>query len=369
MLRVAFVLWFGSIVPALTQPQPMPEAAAQLASRISSLLQRRATVSLEIQNLAPLTPPDSSSFRSALEDELRKSGLEMTATAQPDVRLRVTASENPHGLLFVAEVAAGDNRQVAMLPWTLPPRTESKPRLKLTVQPIWEQSEPILDLALLDSGATMLILGPGKVSIYRMLNGKWLPSGAVAVSLTHPLPRDLRGRLTAAHAYFPGASCSIVTQPDLRLTCISDNERFALGSMTVRWQADRDLLESDGVRGAFYSTAAGFTATIDGRVIDRSGEPVSGADSFGSDIAAIDNPCGADPVVLASSAGDSNDRDAIQAYEMTNDVARAASESLSLPGPVTAFWPAETSHQVTLVVRNSKTGNYEASRLGLACAE
>jgi hypothetical protein len=369
MLRVAFVLWFGSIAPALAQAQPMTEAAAQLASRISSLLQRRATVSLEIQNLAQLTPQDSSNFRSALEDELRKSGLETTATAQPDVRLRVTASENPRGLLLVAEVLSGENRQLVMLPWTAPPRAESKPHLRVTAQQVWEQPEPILDLALLDSGATMLILGPGKLSMYRMLNGKWTPGGAVAVSLTRPLPRDPRGRLTAAHAYFPGASCSVATQPDLRLTCLADNERFALGSVNVRWQSDRDLLESDGVRGAFYSTAAGFTATADARVVDRSGEAVSGADAWGSDLAAIDNPCGADPVVLASSAGDNYDRDAVEAYEMEGSLARAASESFSLPGRVTALWPAETSHQVTLVVRNFKTGNYEASRLGLACAE
>jgi hypothetical protein len=40
-----------------------------------------------------------------------------------------------------------------------------------------------------------------------------------------------------------------------------------------------------------------------------------------------------------------------------------------LTGPITALWPAETAGQATLVIRNSKTGNYEASRLGLACAE
>ena len=46
-----------------------------------------------------------------------------------------------------------------------------------------------------------------------------------------------------------------------------------------------------------------------------------------------------------------------------------ASEPMALPGPITALWPAETPGQATLVVRNSKTGNYEASRLGVACAE
>jgi hypothetical protein len=40
-----------------------------------------------------------------------------------------------------------------------------------------------------------------------------------------------------------------------------------------------------------------------------------------------------------------------------------------LPGPVTALWAAETGREVTLVVHNLQTGQYEASRLGLACAQ
>src|SRR5579864_4875223 len=103
MLRVAFALLFGWILPLPAQAQPMGEAAQQLAARISSLLQRRATVSLEFQNLTQLPPADSSSFRSALEEELRKAGLELVTTVQPELRLRVTASENARGLLFVAE--------------------------------------------------------------------------------------------------------------------------------------------------------------------------------------------------------------------------------------------------------------------------
>src|SRR5450432_3231869 len=132
MLRVAFALLFGWIAPVLAQAQPMSDAAQQLAARISSLLQRRATVSLEVQNLTPWAPAESSRFRSSLEEELRKSGLEMAVTAQPELRLRVTVSENSRGLLFVAEASAGETRQIAMMPWTMPPRAEAKPTMKLT---------------------------------------------------------------------------------------------------------------------------------------------------------------------------------------------------------------------------------------------
>ncbi|HYL76824.1 MAG TPA: hypothetical protein VEU96_21590 [Bryobacteraceae bacterium] len=373
MLRVAFALLFGWILPLPAQAQPMGEAAQQMAARISSLLQRRATVSLEFQNLTQLPPADSSSFRSALEEELRKAGLEMANTAQPDFRLRVTASENVRGLLFVAEAASGDNRQVTMLPWNLPPRAAAKPRIRIAMQPIWEQAEPVLDLLLLDSGSTMLVLGPAKVSNFRMVNGKWNPAGGVAISMLRPLPRDPRGRLELSasgfRVYLPDATCSGVLQPDLKLTCSAANERWPLGGAQVRWQNDRNLLESDSPRGPFYTVAVGLLATAEGRIQDRNGEQVSGADGWGSDVVSVDNPCGADPALVVAKAGDGRDHDEVQAYEMVNGLARAASEPVSLPGAVTALWPAESRGQATLVIRDSKTGNYAASRLGLACAE
>src|SRR5882672_1329003 len=101
MSRVVFALLCSSILSCLVEAQSMQEAAAQLAARISSLLQRRSTVSLDFQNLTALPPAEWSSFRSGLEQELRKAGLAVVTT-QPEVRLRVTLSENTRGLLFVA---------------------------------------------------------------------------------------------------------------------------------------------------------------------------------------------------------------------------------------------------------------------------
>jgi hypothetical protein len=137
----------------------------------------------------------------------------------------------------------------------------------------------------------------------------------------------------------------------------------------VRWVTDRNLLEWDGVKGAFYGTAGGLFASANGRIQDRAGEPAPGAEGWGGDLAGIANSCGVNSLVLATRAGDGAEGDQIQAYEIANGQGRAARETMTLPGPVTALWPAETTGQVTLVIRNSKTGNYEASRLGVACAE
>ncbi len=387
VIRVTFALCFGSVLlwpvqaVAQTPEQSMAQTAAQLAARTSSLLPRRATVSLELQNLTAIPSAEWSNFRSLLQDELRKAGLQMAgveATATPPegalpARVRVTLSEDARGLLLVAEVFAGDNRQIAMVPWNLPPSAPAKPRISITKKLLWTQPEPILDILLLDSDSQMLILGTEEVASYRLMGDKWVPSASASLVLPRPLPRDPRGRLETApdgfRAYLPGATCNGALQPQFRIACAPGNENWPDGER--RWVTDRNLLESDATRTPFYSAADGLYAAADGRVLDRSGQPVAGSEAWGSDIAGIEDPCGPGTAVIASSAN--NEREEVRVYEITNGQATSASQAMPLAGPITALWPAESSGQLparaTLVVRNSQTGQYEASRLGLACTE
>jgi hypothetical protein len=364
MLRVVFALLFG-MAPVRVEAQPMEEAAGQLAGRISSLLPRRATVSLEFQSLSSLPAAEWSSFRSAFEAELRKTGVEI-ATTRPDAQVRVATSENVRGLLWVAEVITGDTRQVAMLPWKAPGPSGGKPRMRLEIQPMWQQPEPVLDLLLVDGDSGLLALSPGKVVSYRRAGDQWTATATAALLPARPLPRDPRGRLESVaggfRVYVPGSTCIGTLAPALKLACAPGNETWRDEDLPVHWVTDRNVLEADGVRGAFFSSGAGWFASADGRVRDRAGEPIAEADGWGSDISSVKNPCGAGAAaVVASVAGNS-----LQAYELAG---APASEPLPLPGPVSALWPAETPERVTLVIRNSTTGNYEASRLAVACAE
>jgi hypothetical protein len=72
-------------------------------------------------------------------------------------------------------------------------------------------------------------------------------------------------------------------------------------------------------------------------------------------------------MVLATAPG--NREDMIEAFEIVGNEFTSVSDPVRLPGPVTALWPAETSGDVSVVVRNQKTGKYEASRVAIACAE
>lgn len=377
MARVGFALLFWLTTLASMEAQPMVEAAAPLAARISSLLPRPATVSLEFQVLTPLAMAESSRFRGALEDELRKAGLDLTGTTPPESHLRVAVTENARGFLFVAEVSGKDPRQVIMLPWGRPLPSDAKPALRLLLKPVWEQSEPVLDFMILNSDSQLLILSPTKVTNLSLANGKWAANGQAFLTLDRPVAQDPRGRLEfiggAIRAFLPGTTCSGQFQPQLALTCSPGNEAWPINPQdpapTVRWVSDTNELESGDVKSSFYNAAQGLFASSNENIQDRAGVTAPGTESWGNDLASTANPCGSGNVLIVSMAGDNQERDQVQVFEMLSGQPVVRSEALALPGPVTALWPAETPGQATLVVRNSKTGNYEASRLALACAE
>ena len=336
MIRVTLALFFSWVLllPAQTQDQTTTDAASRMAARISSLLPRRSISSFEFQNLTAVPAAEWSNFRSRLLDELRKLGVGIVTT-QPDSRVRVTASEDTTGSLLVAEVSTGDNRQVAMLPWGLPGRAESTPRITLTKKFLLTQGEPILDILIVDSGSQMLVLSINQVASYRQVDGKWSPSAVASLVLPRPMPRDPRGRLEPTpdgfRAFLPVATCAGTHDPEPKLTCAGGTANWS-GS-PVHWAADRNFLEGDAPALSF------------------------------ADSATIANPCGAGPVEIASSAN--NEHDSV----FVRDGADPISDALPLPGPVTALWAAESGREVTLVVHNLQTGEYEASRLLVACAQ
>jgi hypothetical protein len=345
MIRVILALLFGSVpllpVAAQTPDQSMNSAAMQLAARTSSLLPRRATVSLELQNLTQMPGAQWSNFRKLLQDELRKAGVETAgAGTQPEsgiaARLRVTLSEDARGLLLVAEVFTGDSRQIAMVPWGLAARAQSKPRITLTQKLLWTEADPILDMLLVDSDSQILILDPDKIVSFRWMGNKWTPSATASLTLPRPMPRDPRGRLAATaagfEAFLPVATCAGAWNPELKLACAGGTASWP-GTSGTHWVADRNVLDGD-------AHAPGF-----------------------ADRASIANPCGARTVDIASSLD--NEHDSVRVWDGADPV----SDALPLPGPVTALWPAESGREATLVVHNLQTGEYEASRLGLACAE
>jgi len=112
-------------------------------------------------------------------------------------------------------------------------------------------------------------------------------------------------------------------------------------------------------------------AGVDGRtrLFGSRPEPLLVIGNWGSDIVAIESNCESKKQVLATAPTSDEPQDHLQAFEVSSGSYSPVSEALPLPGAVTALWPSEFPDQVTLVMRNSQTGMYEASRISLACAQ
>lgn len=345
MNRAAFVLFFGSALLLESQPNvTMAQAAAELAARTSSQLPHRTAVSLDWQNLAALPANEWSSFRSRFEQELRKAGVEIAAAERaatpPESRLRVTVSQAAHQLLFIAEVPNADNKRVVMLPWPATDIADTKPPLRIVLNPLLTSSQPILDV--LNDDSELIVLSISQVTRYRQSDGKWMPDATVSLTLPRPMPRDPRGRFQPAaggfQAFLPIATCTGSWNPELKLSCAGGTANWP-GTSGTHWLADRNVLEGDS--------------------------PAPSFEGWGSDWANIGDPCGAGTITIADSANDNHD--SVRAYVIGDGRADPVSDPLPLTGPVTALWPAQSGREATLVVHNLQTGEYEASRLGLAC--
>ena len=354
----------------------MNTAARDLSRAVADAVAHEP-VTLTLKNLSSLRAADTTEIRRIFDAELK-------ATGQPEAEVQLTISENLTHFLLVAEIHRHLDRQVLLESWPRLPATASanqdKPaRVTLEKKLLWEQDQPILDVAqtsdatlVLDAARVLLVRGPDRQSS--------------PIPATHPWPRDLRGRLTVSNAAFtawlPGTICRGSALPQLSLECRDSQEPWLLapGAIAV-FASDRNLfqghldIEPGGPRDLppFYSAAPAGDAWIfagaDGRahLYTSSWESAIAIDRWGSDIAGLETPCG--PRILATRPAGLAEPDAIQPFEFPgaagNSVPNPAGPALEFSGPITALWAAGSS--ATAVSRNLQTGRYAAYSLAPTC--
>lgn len=315
--------------------QTSADALKQLAGKILAQAPARSTVSFSFDNRSSLAESDAGLMKASLEQQLRVGGLQV---GESDAKLRVTLSEDPARYLFVAQLGA----DVAIVSWNKPPRPAVEYRVAIKRMPVWEQRDPILDVELSNGESNMAVLEKNRLVQYIKRDGVWQMDHATNTSLNVPMSRDPRGRIGS-----------------------DETERLVPG---------RNYMDG-GERGYFFTKAETGSGTllagIDGRtrLYGHRPEPLLTINNWGSDIAAIESNCGSNKQVLATAPTTDDLQDRVQAFELSAGSFSPASEPLTLPGHVTALWPAESPDQVTLVVHDRQTGMYEASRLSLACAQ
>ncbi len=370
-----------SLVPqASTAADDLPGAARELARKTSGVF--RGPVTASYRNLSSL--PDSELTRVRREFE---AALPAAAEGGPPAEARLTLSENTSQFLLVEEIRRGEESQVWIADWKRSERPAvSVSGFTLEKKLIWEQAEPILDIAL--AGDALVILTPTKITVQ---GGQ--RQGSIPLMPAKPWPRDLRGRVRMSggrlQVYLPGMGCSGSVEPALNVECHASEEPWVLesgsrGIVLGNFAADRNYFDGHVVAqnglpksvAPFYSAAAveeqgnlwWLLSLLDGRtqVLDNSLEPVAAVSGWGSDLVGISARCAGGSQVLATRPGDANEPDAIQAFSLNNHLPVPLGPAVTFAGPVTALWPSGSTSALA-VARDTGTGKYAAYVLTIIC--
>ena len=367
------------IPQASTAADDLAGAARELARKTSAW--SRGPVTATYRNLSSL--PDAQLTVARQEFERAIAGPPEGAP----VEAKITLSENVSQFLLVEEARRGDENQVWIAGW---PRAErpaaSGNAVTLEKRLVWEQDEPILDLAFAAEG--MLVLTPTQL-VWRRAQGS-----PQALSLESKIRvRDPRGRLRLmgdrVQAFLPGVVCNGLVQTALAVECHASDEPWVLESgsraiLLANFAANRNYFDGrvvmqNGLRRsvARFFSAAAFEETgglswlvtlVDGKtqILDASFDPAGEIAGWGSDIAGLGASCNGGSPILATRPGDADEPDAVQAFTIVNRTAVPVAPPVPFPGPVTALW-SSSSGSVLAVSRDPATSRYAAYVLTMVC--
>lgn len=396
----------------------LTDAARQLADRIAAATGPGA-VALEVSNRSSLDEKSVRDVRTALHGELRGQGVRVANAEQAMGSVTVVLSESLRDFVWTASITIGNDAPkvvFASLPRAaLGAPFAAAPAITLKVVPLFSQEERILDVALIDSGATpggtfsgsarLLVLDGTRVAAYRQQSGHWELEASLPVISTRPFPRDLRGRLLLRRdhlfdAYLPGTYCRSSAAMPLALACSANDDPWPLtsddagpGVVRAFYAPTRNFFTgvlSPGIGKisnvpSFYSAAAlahsGYTlwaiAAVDGsaHVVDGitdqaiHDQAIRGA-RWGSDLAAVRSSCGTGVQLLVTGEGSAardHERDTVRAFEIPDREPVAVSAAVEFDGAITALWPDASGASAVVVVKGEDSGRYEASRITVAC--
>lgn len=359
--RIAAVLAL-LFAPGLSAADDLTAAARELGRRTATAV-GTTPVAVTWRNLSSTLPDAVAQARTAFESSVR-------VGEGPGAEAQMTISENASSGLLIEQLRRGEDQQVWMVSFKRVAGAGPAAAVTIEKRLLWEDDEPILDIAPYSDG--FLVLTP--TALVRTATRQ-----RIRLTAAKPWPRDVRGRLRvnagAVQVHLPGLACAGSLAAELTLTCGSSDEPWTLDSgralLLATYAAGRNYFDGrvvtqNGARKTvppFYTAAAAgsywLLSLTDGQaaIFDAAFDRAGSIPGWGSDLAAANMQCGGAPVVLATRPGEI--RDALQAYAITGGGARPLGQPLEFNGPVTALWPG------VAVVRN---GRFQAYAISVVCA-
>jgi hypothetical protein len=405
---IAAILLVG--FPAAVRAQSLDAAARRLARRILSGAGEAPRVQLGFENRSSAAPLEAAAVRQALEAQLRALGARLepaSPDAPPAIQARVTLADRLGGFVLVAQIQRGEAGQwheiaiAALAASALERQGSSENALSIHKRLVWQQKQPMVDFLEIPVSQgqthTLAVLMPDSLALYTADGPLWRKENSFVIPHAAPWPRDLRGELTLAAGptgpaalliSLPGMICGVSIAPPeppgQGFSC-KPADSFPMSGGSAHPAPGRNFFLEFGNSARwngippFFSAAlllpAGGTpllavASTDGRTLfyDATGKVGEAAD-WGSDLVAVKTGCGRSGwQLLATGSGDWTASDSLRAYEVEAGEALPSGDPIFFPGPVLALWPSQEHGSARTIVRNLRTGSYEAYRLTLSCA-
>ena len=326
----------GTLIPA--RSATLEDSAKELARRISSAFPVRDVVSLKIGNISSLQPDEIARIDQALRSELQDRGIHTSASGSANVSIFVTLSESLKDFIWGAQIHQGDSSKVVLItvPRAFVNQTDpARMPIVLQFEKFWEGPDRILDGGLIPGPTGIrwrVLLLPDGVEINELGNNAVTH---VAVPSAQPFTREPRGSLALV-----GNAVIAALEPHV---CTVSLETRTLGECH---SSDAPASARDPIE--LLPLARLNPEKMGQAVLTR-------------------NQCGKDQQFLATGAGDDTQPDSIQVFESQGSRTFPVSDPVYFAGPVIALHSA--GYIPTAIVRNLKTGHYEAYRLSLSCSQ
>lgn len=371
----------------------------QLAEKIAAVTGPGA-VALQVDNRSSLSRAESDGIRRGLLTHLASLGVRFVNADQAAAVVQVSLSEDLQNYVWIAEIHQGTNEPSVVMIATPRPETQATTQelsaLAIRKTLLWTQDSRILDVAEVPGNPQhIIVLDPDNVTLYKFQDSKWQPEQALAISHSHPWPRDLRGRLLLRKdhlfdAYLPGVYCRSAATSTLTLNCYDSDDPWPVGTdpfpLNAFFAHTRNFFTGALAPGvgkqtttpAFYSAAPlprdkytlWLFATVDGQLhmLDGISDQTSGKLGWGSDITSLHSGCGSGWQVLATGTNDRG-TDAVRAFEIADREPAAVTQPAEFSGNITALWTQSDGSNAIAVTRDAETGKYAAYRLSITCGQ
>ena len=295
----------------------------------------------------------------------------------------LTVTENPTEYMGIVQIRRKESVETLMEilgPIEGTPATEHRFSLTLHEEFLFSQDVPILDVVM--RGKRAYALGMLGISTYELRGESWTFTGAERLPVRQVSSREPRGFLyfgiDSGTAYSPGEMCRYSALDGKGWSCEKYRDTMPVRSVSPEALAGKKLPPwfSAAQIGAEEATKILVTGQDGLALLYEDGpDPVATFPGWGSEIASVQSGCGSDWQLLVSGKNDWTGTDSVQALELPERQAKPVSSTLELAGAVIALHSLATKtaddslagNSAVAVIRNLKTGRYDAYRIAITC--